>query len=59
MSIRKVILLAMLPIPLLMMVVALSQKFLDPGLEMAFTVIGIPILVLNMWEWTIPKGEVK
>jgi hypothetical protein len=27
----------------------------DPGLELAFYVIGVPIAVVNMWEWFKPE----
>jgi len=34
-----------------MIIVSFFQSPVDEGLELAYTVIGIPIIVVNMWEW--------
>lgn len=45
----------LLVIPITMIAVSLTQSPVDEGLELAYLTIGLPILVLNMWEWTLPK----
>jgi hypothetical protein len=51
-TLRRVILLVLLVVPLVMIVFLLRQpppeNFL---LEIAFYVFGVPIVVLNLWEW--------
>jgi len=55
---RRIILLALLPIPIVMLVASFKQMPPDQGLELAFLMISIPILVLNVWEWTLSnKGD--
>jgi len=55
---RRIILLALLPISIVMLVASFKQMLPDQGLELAFLMIGIPILVLNVWEWTLSnKGD--
>jgi hypothetical protein len=54
-SIRKKILLGLLIIPVSMIIVSLFQTTLDPGLELTYLVFGVPICVLNVWEWFEPE----
>jgi hypothetical protein len=51
MTLRRIFLLFLLPIPIAMIIISFFQSPPDEGLEMAYTVVGIPIIVLNMWEW--------
>jgi hypothetical protein len=51
--IYRIAILALLIIPLSMMAAALRQSPPDAGLELAYTCLGIPILVLNAWEFVI------
>ena len=53
-TLRRIFLLVLLVIPITMILVSFSQSPVDEGLELAYTVIGIPILVVNMWEWFMP-----
>ncbi len=55
MTIRKKILLGLLIIPLSMIIISFGQSPVDPGLELVYLVIGVPICVLNIWEWFNPE----
>ncbi len=48
---RRAILLLLLIIPIGMIIVGLFQPLPSPGLEYAFTVIALPIIVLVYWEF--------
>lgn len=50
-KIRRAILLTLLIIPIGLMIAGLSRPLPDPGIEYAFTVIGLPVLVLVYWEF--------
>jgi len=34
-----------------MVIISLFQSPVDPGLELAYYVFGVPIAVINAWEW--------
>jgi hypothetical protein len=38
-----------------MVIVSFFQTLLDPGLELAYLVFGVPICVFNVWEWFDPE----
>jgi hypothetical protein len=42
-------------VPIGMVIASLSQTTLDQGLELAYLVIGVPICILNAWEWLGPE----
>jgi len=44
-------LLGLLVIPLVLIVMSLGQKDTDSAWELLFLIIGLPILILNAWEW--------
>jgi hypothetical protein len=49
---RRVILLALLAVPLAMIVLLLMQPQIQGSwLEIAFYAVGVPIGVANLWEW--------
>ena len=50
---RRKLLLFLLIIPLLMIIISIGWP--DPGLELVYLVIGVPILVLNAWEFFQPE----
>ncbi len=43
--------LGLLVIPLVLIVMSLGQKDTDSAWELLFLIIGLPILILNAWEW--------
>jgi hypothetical protein len=45
---RRRILLGLLIVPIAMIVISLFQIIMDPRLELAYVVFGVPICVLNM-----------
>lgn len=56
MTTRKKFLLGLLIIPVAMIIIVLAQApIIDAGLEVAFYLIGVPIAVVNMWEWFEPE----
>ena len=55
MFLRRKNLLGLLVIPLTMIIVSSFQTTLDPGLELAYLIFGVPIGVLTMWEWFGPE----
>jgi hypothetical protein len=56
MALRRIFLLFLLPIPIAMIIMSFFSIPPDEGLELAYLVIGIPIIVVNMWEWMGYKG---
>jgi hypothetical protein len=56
---RRKILLGLLIIPIVIVIISLFQTTLDPGLELVYLVFGVPICVLNVWEWFEPEVAEK
>ena len=50
---RRKLLLFLLIIPLIMIIISIGWP--DPGLELVYLVVGVPILVLNAWEFFQPE----
>jgi hypothetical protein len=55
MTFRKKILLILLIIPVTMIIISFGQATVDPGLELVYLVIGVPICILNIWDWFNPE----
>ena len=55
---RRKVLLCLLVVPMVMLLVAIIKPFEygpGTGMEILYLVIGIPIMVLNMWELFEPE----
>jgi len=52
---RKTILLVLLVFPLGLLILAFTGILDREDAELLFYAIGVPILVLNMWEWFEPE----
>jgi hypothetical protein len=50
---RRKLLLSLLLIPIVMIIISIGWP--DPGLELVYLVIGVPIIVLNAWEFFQPE----
>jgi preprotein translocase subunit SecG len=48
---RRVVLLILLVIPIAIIIAMLFQSPVNEGLSYAYYLFGIPIIVVNMWEW--------
>lgn len=58
MTLRRKILLYLLIVPVVMLLAAIIKPFdYGPGtdMEILYLVIGIPISLVNMWEWCEPE----
>jgi hypothetical protein len=55
MSRRKIVLAVLLIIPVFLLILSLWQSYTDSGIELIYLFVGVPILVLNAWEWTAPE----
>jgi hypothetical protein len=53
MSRRRKLLLILMIIPIIMIIISIGWP--DPGLELVYLVVGVPILVLNAWEYFDPE----
>jgi hypothetical protein len=54
MSLRRKLLLILMIIPIIMIIISIGWGP-DPGLELVYLVVGVPILVLNAWEYFDPE----
>ncbi len=52
---RRIVLGVLLIIPLAMIISVLIWPEVNSSLELIYLVVGVPILVLNAWEWTEPE----
>jgi hypothetical protein len=56
MSTRQKFLIPLLIIPLWQLIGNIAHPSADEGAELLYLLIGLPICMLNLWEWGYPRA---